>query len=73
MIKNLSISPSEELSLLFELTTRTSKKLVQRIRNAYIEKSGNGVLQLWKNLKERYGCNKVFKDASKEVVKFIYD
>ena len=37
MIKDVSVNSSEELSLMLEYTTGESKKLVQRLRNAYIE------------------------------------
>lgn len=63
MIKNVTISPSEELSLLIEYTTRTSKQLVQRLRNAYIANPDKGTAELWRKLDERYGSNAVLVKA----------
>jgi hypothetical protein len=37
MTRNINITPSEELSLIIEYTTNESKKLIQKLRNAYIE------------------------------------
>jgi ribosomal protein L40E len=59
MINNVTITPSEQFSLLIEYTTLTSKQLVQRLRNAYIERQHQGILEIWKKLDERYGCNAV--------------
>ena len=61
-------------SLLIEYTTRTSKQLVQRIRNTYIEKPDDGVLQLWKRLDgEIWVQCSISQDAFGEVVEFPYD
>ena len=43
MTKNISITPSEELSLIIEYTTNDSKKLVQKLHNAYIRYPEKGV------------------------------
>jgi hypothetical protein len=59
MINNVTITPIEQFSLLIEYTTLTSKQLVQRLRNAYIERQHQGILEIWKKLDERYGCNAV--------------
>lgn len=43
MIKGVNLSPSEQLSLIIENTTNESKRLVQRLRNAYIQTPGGGI------------------------------
>jgi hypothetical protein len=37
MTRNINITPCEELSLIMEYTTNESKKLVQKLRNAYLK------------------------------------
>ena len=59
MTRNISITTSEELSLIIEYTTKNSKKLVQRLRNAYIGNPAEGVAEVWKKLGKRYGSNAV--------------
>ena len=59
MIKGVNLSPSEQLSLIIEHTTNESKRLVQRLRNAYIENPGEGLKQVWCKLGERFGSNAV--------------
>ena len=56
MTKNISITPSEELSFLIEYTTNNSKRLIQQLRNAYNENPGKGT-------GERYGSNVVVTKA----------
>ena len=63
MTKNISITPSEELSLLIEYTTNNSKRLIQQLRNAYIENPGKGVAEVWKKLGGRYGSSIVVTKA----------
>ena len=63
MIKNISITPSEELSLIIEHTTNDSKKLVQKLRNAYISNPERGVTEVWTKLGGRYGSNVVLTKA----------
>ena len=43
MIRNINITPSEELSLMIEYTTKESKRLVQRLQNAFIANPKEGV------------------------------
>jgi hypothetical protein len=57
MTRNINITPSEELSLIIEYTTNESKKLVQKLRNAYIENPEKGVAEVWTKLGERYGSS----------------
>ena len=63
MISGINITPSEELSLLIEYTTNESKKLTQKLRNAYIDKPKKGVTEVWAKLGERYGSNIVLTKA----------
>ena len=57
MTRNSSITSSEELYLIIGHTIKNSKKLVQRLRNAYIGNPAEGVAEVWKKLGERYGSN----------------
>jgi len=59
MIKGVNLSPSEQLSLIIEHTTNESKRLVQRLRNAFIENPGEGLKQVWCKLGETFGSNAV--------------
>ncbi|CAB4036673.1 Hypothetical predicted protein [Paramuricea clavata] len=63
MTRNINITPSEELSLIIEYTTNESKKLVQKLRNAYIENPEKGVAEVWTKLGERYWSNVVLTKA----------
>jgi hypothetical protein len=47
MIRHVNITPSEELSLITEHTTKNSKKLVQQLRSAYIKNPAKGVKEVW--------------------------
>ena len=57
MIRHVNITPSEELSLISEYTTKNSKKLVQQLRSAYIRNPAKGVKEVWKKLDERFGTS----------------
>ena len=59
MIKGVNLSPSEQLSLIIEYTTNESKRLVQGLRNAYVENPGEGLIEVWRKLGERFGSNAV--------------
>ena len=59
MIAVVKISPSEQLSLIIEYTTKESKRLAQRLRNAYIDNPGEGLKEVWYKLGERFGSNSV--------------
>ena len=50
MVNEVNITASEELALMLEYTTAESKRLVQRVRNAYIENPIAGVRESWKKL-----------------------
>lgn len=63
MTRNIGITPSEELSLIIQYTTNDSKKLVQKLRNAYIANPKKGVAEVWIRLGERYGSNVVLTKA----------
>jgi hypothetical protein len=63
MIRGISITPSEELSLVVEHTTGESKKLAERLRNAYISKPTEGVMVLWQKLAQRFGSNAVITEV----------
>lgn len=43
MMKRVNLRPSEQLSLIIEYTTNESKRLVQRLRKAFIENPGEGL------------------------------
>mgnify|MGYP002804098909 CR=1 FL=1 len=59
MLKDISITPQEELSLLTEYTSKESKKLVQKLRNAFIHNPAKGVKEVWLKLGERVGSDVV--------------
>ena len=63
MISGINITPIEELSLLTEYTTNESKKLTQKLRNAYIDNPKKGVTEVLAKLGERYGSNIVLTKA----------
>ena len=63
MIRDIHLSPSEELSLIIEYTSNESKKLAQRLRNAYINKPTEGVEILWQKLSQRFGSNAVITEV----------
>ena len=54
MTNDVNITASEELALMLEYTTGESKRLVQRLHNAYIENPTAGVRESWKKLGERF-------------------
>ena len=59
MIAVVKISPNEQVSLIIEYTTKESKGLAQRLRNAYIDIPGEGLKEVWYKLGERFGSNSV--------------
>ena len=59
MVREVKISPSKELALMIEYTTGESKRLIQRLRNAYIVNPTEGVKESWKKLGERFGSTAV--------------
>ena len=63
MLKDIAISPEEELSLLSEYTSKESRKLVQKLRNACIQNPAKGVEEVWTKLRERSGCDVVLTKA----------
>ena len=63
MLSGINITPSEELSLMVEYTSNEAKKLVQRLRNAYIERPSEGVKIAWKKMGERFGSSAVLTQA----------
>lgn len=69
MIKGVNLSPSEQLSLMIENTTNESKRLVQRLRNAYIENPQEGIKEAWCKLGERFGSNAVVTQVHLEKLK----
>jgi hypothetical protein len=60
MIRDIHLTPSEELSLIIEYTSNESKKLAQR--NAYINKPTEGVETLWQKVSQRFGSNAVITE-----------
>ena len=69
MIKGVNLSPSEQLSLMIENTTNESKRLVQRLHNAYIENPEEGIKEAWCKLGERFGSNAVVTQVHLEKLK----
>jgi len=63
MVNEVNITASEELALMLEYTTGESKKLVQRVRNAYIENPTTGVRESWKKLRERFGSTAIITNV----------
>ena len=63
MTSDVNITASEELALMLEYTTGESKRLVQRLRNAYIENPSAGVRESWKKLGERFGSTAVITNV----------
>lgn len=63
MIRDINITPNEELSLIIEHTCNESKKLAQRLRNAYINKPTEGVAIVWQKLGQRFGSNAVITEV----------
>ena len=59
MANDVNITASEEL----EYTTGESKRLVQRLRNAYIENPAAGVRESWKKLGEHFGSTAVITNV----------
>ena len=63
MTNDVNITTGEELALMLEYTTGESERLVQRLRNAYIENSAAGVRESWKKLGERFGSTAVITNV----------
>ena len=63
MTSDVNITASEELALMLEYTAGESKRLVQRLRNAYIENPSAGVRESWKKLGERFGSTAVITNV----------
>jgi len=63
MTKDVNVTASEQLALMIEYTTGESKKLVQRLGNAYIENPDVGVRESWKKLGERFGSTAVITNV----------
>ena len=63
MTNDVNITASEELALMLEYTTGESKKIGQRLRNAYIENPTAGVRESWKKLGERFGSTAVITNV----------
>ena len=63
MIRDINLTPSEELSLIIEYTSNESKKLAQRLRNAYMNKPTEGVKILWQKLSQRFGSDAVITEG----------
>ena len=63
MTNDVNITASEELALMLEYTTGESKRLVQRLRNAYVENPTAGVGESWKKLGEHFGSTAVITNV----------
>ena len=63
MMRGVKLSASEQLSLIIEYSTNESKKLAQRLRNAYIYDPGEGLKRVWEKLGERFGSDAVLTEA----------
>ena len=58
MTNDVNITANEELALMLEYTTGESKRLVQRLRNAYIENPSAGVRESWKKVRRTFWLNR---------------
>ena len=56
---------------MIENTTNESKRLVQRLRNAYIENPKEGIKEAWRKLGERFGSNAVVTQVRLEKLKTL--
>ena len=76
MVRNVHITPSEELSLITEYTTNSAKTLVQKLRNTFIRNAEAGLREVWRKLEQHYGSNvvltKVHLDKLSNVPKISY-
>ena len=63
MVRDVHITPREELSLMTEYTTNNTKALVQKLRNAFITNPQAGLMEVWRKLDERYGSTVVLTKA----------
>ena len=54
---------------MIENTTNESKRLVQRLRNAYIKNSEEGIKEAWRKLGKRFGSNAVVTQVHLEKLK----
>lgn len=63
MRNDVNITASEELALMLEYTTGESKRLVQRLCNAYVENPIAGVGESWKKLGEHFGSTAVITNV----------
>ena len=63
MTNDVNITASEELALMLEYTTGESKRLVQRLCNAYVENPIAGVGESWKKLGEHFGSTAVITNV----------
>ena len=63
MTNDVNITASEELPRMLAYTTGQSKRLVQRLRNAYIENLAAGVQESWKKLGERFGSTAIITNV----------
>ena len=63
MTNDVNITVSEELALMLEYTTGESKRIVQRLCNAYIENPTAGIRESWKKLSERFGSTAVITNV----------
>jgi len=54
MTREVNITASEELALMIEYTTGESKRVVQRLHNAYAENPAAGIRESWKKYGEHF-------------------
>lgn len=59
MTRDVNITANEELALMTEHTTGESKRLVQRLHNAYAKNSAAGIQESWKKSGKRFGSTAV--------------
>ena len=63
MIQDINLTPSEELYIIIEYTSNESRKLAQRLRNAYINKPTEGMEILWQKLSQCFGSDTVITEG----------
>ncbi|XP_055958215.1 uncharacterized protein LOC130013558 [Patella vulgata] len=65
-MKELSVTPLEEMDLLTKWTGATSKQQVIALRSAYFNAPSKGVREIWKRLDERFGSPDVIESSLKK-------
>ena len=65
-LKNLNVTPSEELDLLVKWLGPESSKHAISLRNANVCNPASGLIKVWERLDKRYGCPENIESAIRE-------